>query len=279
MGSRPYGRPSRSRIDCHCCPDRDSPQRISTRLRISRLPKTKQGRPQCQDHAAHHQCRDHDLEVPSQDGRRETPRLCPSRTEAPRDHFVALRPRSINDAGRSMPSKSRDHPRLPTIRDNCQLGGKELAEAETRYGVAVTLSVQPTSTPRAEPCVRSVPSWAFIGAQSASSSRGPASPCVAALPLIPPPHSRSSANTNEGADDCEECSSDPAALAECRQPMRSRYVIKRLGHSGPFTNVSGPALERILCLDSPFVSRGCQRSQNARALGAQNFFVTARWYG
>jgi hypothetical protein len=36
-----------------------------------------------------------------------------------------------------------------------------------------TLSVQQTCAPRVGPCARLVPSWAFIGAQSASSSRAP----------------------------------------------------------------------------------------------------------
>jgi hypothetical protein len=50
-----------------------------------------------------------------------------------------------------------------------------------------TLSVQPTCTPRAGRCARLVLSWAFTGAQSASSSRVPASLCVrAVLPLIRP---------------------------------------------------------------------------------------------
>jgi hypothetical protein len=48
-----------------------------------------------------------------------------------------------------------------------------------------TLSVLPTCTPRAGLCARSVPSWAFIGAQSANGSRVPASPCV---PGGPPAH-------------------------------------------------------------------------------------------
>jgi hypothetical protein len=78
--------------------------------------------PQCQDHAAHHSVMIMILEVPFQDGRRETLRLCPSRTEAPHDHFVALRPRSINDAGPINAKGCRDHPRLSTIRDNWQLG-------------------------------------------------------------------------------------------------------------------------------------------------------------
>ena len=38
-----------------------------------------------------------------------------------------------------------------------------------------------TYTRRAGHCARSVPSWVFIGALSANSSRGPASPCGAAL--------------------------------------------------------------------------------------------------
>ena len=50
-----------------------------------------------------------------------------------------------------------------------------------------TLSVQLTCTAGVGPCARSVPSWAFIGARSANSSRVPVSPCVAAdLRLIRP---------------------------------------------------------------------------------------------
>ena len=53
-------------------------------------------------------------------------------------------------------------------------------------------------TPRVEPCVRSVPSWAFIGAGSASSSREPASPCDAVLPHIPPPPNGSLSCRDQG---------------------------------------------------------------------------------
>jgi Subunit ChlI of Mg-chelatase len=55
-----------------------------------------------------------------------------------------------------------------------------------------TLTVRPTCTPRVGPSARLVPSWAFIGARSGTSSSGLASPCVTVvLPLIPPPRSRS----------------------------------------------------------------------------------------
>jgi hypothetical protein len=55
-----------------------------------------------------------------------------------------------------------------------------------------TLSMRATCTPRVGPSARLLPSWAFIGAQSANSSRVPASPCVrSAHPLVPPPLSGS----------------------------------------------------------------------------------------
>jgi hypothetical protein len=46
--------------------------------------------------------------------------------------------------------------------------------------------VQPTCTPKAGLCARSVPSWAFIGAQSASSSSALVSPCVSGGPPAHP---------------------------------------------------------------------------------------------
>jgi hypothetical protein len=55
-----------------------------------------------------------------------------------------------------------------------------------------TLTVPQTCTPRAGPCARLVPNWAFIGAQSVNSlHKAGITMRRGAPPLIPPPQSRS----------------------------------------------------------------------------------------
>jgi hypothetical protein len=67
------------------------------------------------------------------------------------------------------------------VRHRCILYIKSLGGRPAVTVAPWTLSVQPTCTTRVRPCARSVPSWAFTGAQPANSSRGLASLCVVAV--------------------------------------------------------------------------------------------------